>query len=118
IGTDRPEHLEVAATIAAASRDAYRKLVHAEPQFYEYFRAVTPIDVIERMQIGARPVHRSDDGAPGSLRAVPWVFAWTQPRHMLPGWYGAGTGLYAAIKKFGAARVRATYSEWFFLRNL
>jgi phosphoenolpyruvate carboxylase len=118
IGTDRPEHLEVAATIAAASREAYRRLVHAEPQFYEYFRAVTPIDVIERMQIGSRPVHRSDDGAPGSLRAVPWVFAWTQPRHMLPGWYGAGTGLFAAIKKFGAARVRATCSEWFFLRNL
>jgi phosphoenolpyruvate carboxylase len=70
------------------------------------------------MQIGSRPVHRSDPGLLDSLRAVPWVFAWTQPRHMLPGWYGAGAGLFAAIRKFGAARVRATYSEWFFLRNL
>jgi phosphoenolpyruvate carboxylase len=118
IGTDRADHLEVAATIASASREAYRKLVHSEPQFYDFFRAVTPIDVIERMQIGSRPVHRSDPGSLDSLRAVPWVFAWTQPRHMLPGWYGAGTGLYAAIKEFGAARVRATYTEWFFLRNL
>jgi phosphoenolpyruvate carboxylase len=118
IKADRADHLEVATTMAAASRDAYRKLVHAEPQFYEFFRAVTPIDVIERMQIGSRPVHRSDPGSLDSLRAVPWVFAWTQPRHMLPGWYGAGTGLAAAIKKFGAARVRATYAEWFFLHNL
>ena len=118
IGTDRADHLEVAATVAAASREAYRKLVHSEPEFYDFFRAVTPIDVIERMQIGSRPVHRAGPGTLDSLRAVPWVFAWTQPRHMLPGWYGAGTGLYAAVKKFGAARVRATYSDWFFLRNL
>jgi phosphoenolpyruvate carboxylase len=52
------------------------------------------------------------------LRAVPWVFAWTQSRHMLPGWFGAGSGLAAAVKQFGAARVRATYSDWFFMRNL
>jgi phosphoenolpyruvate carboxylase len=118
IETDRADHLEVAATIAAASREAYRKLVHAEPEFYEFFRAVTPIDVIERMQIGSRPVHRDGSESLDSLRAVPWVFAWTQSRHMLPGWYGAGAGLVAAIKQFGAARVRATYNEWFFLRNL
>ena len=118
IQSDDPGHLEVASTIASASREAYRKLVHSDPQFYDFFRAVTPIDVIERMQIGSRPVRRSEPGALDSLRAVPWVFAWTQPRHMLPGWYGAGAGLEAAIKQFGAARVRATYTEWFFLRNL
>ena len=118
IQTDSPEHLEVATTIAAASREAYRKLVHSNPEFYEFFRAVTPIDVIERMQIGSRPVHRSEPGSLDSLRAVPWVFAWTQSRHMLPGWYGAGAGLAAAIKQFGMARVRATYTDWFFLRNL
>ena len=49
-----------ADTIAAASRDAYRELVYAESDFYDYFRAVTPIDVIERMQIGSRPVHRAE----------------------------------------------------------
>jgi phosphoenolpyruvate carboxylase len=123
IQSDRADHLEVAATIAAASREAYRKLVHGEAQFYDYFRAVTPIDVIERMQIGSRPVHRAERGSGSralldSLRAVPWVFAWTQSRHMLPGWYGAGAGLAAAVKQFGSARVRATYTDWFFLRNL
>ncbi len=80
-----------------------------EPEFYDYFRAVTPIDVIERMQIGSRPVHRSERGCVDSLRAVPWVFAWTQTRHMLPGWYGAGAGLAAARKTLwfrpGARRV-------------
>jgi phosphoenolpyruvate carboxylase len=96
----------------------YRKLVHGEPRFHDFFRAVTPIDVIERMQIGSRPVHRVDGGSLDSLRAVPWVFAWTQSRHMLPGWFGAGSGLAAAIGQFGLERVRQTYGEWFFLRNL
>ena len=116
--TDRPEHLEVAATIAAVSREAYRKLVFSDPKFYEFFRAVTPIDVIERMQIGSRPVHRIGGDSVDSLRAVPWVFAWTQSRHMLPGWYGAGAGLTAALKQFGPARLKATYTDWYFLRSL
>ena len=118
IAPDRADHLEVATTVAAASREAYRKLVHAEREFYEYFRAVTPIDVIERMQIGSRPVQRAESGTLDSLRAVPWVFAWTQSRHMLPGWYGAGAGLGAALKQYGEARVRDTYGSWFFMRNL
>jgi len=120
ITTDRADHLEVAATIAEASRTAYRELVHADPEFCDYFRHVTPIDVIERMQIGSRPVHRIERGTGplDSLRAVPWVFAWTQSRHMLPGWYGSGAGLAAALKRYGAARVRETYANWFFMRNL
>jgi phosphoenolpyruvate carboxylase len=49
---------------------------------------------------------------------VPWVFAWTQSRHILPGWYGAGTGLAAALEQHGEERVRDTYANWFFMRNL
>jgi phosphoenolpyruvate carboxylase len=118
VAADRAEHLECAATMAAASREAYRQLVHGDREFYDYFRAVTPIDVIERMQIGSRPVQRPERGALDSLRAVPWVFAWTQTRHMLPGWFGAGAGLAAAVKQHGEALVRATYADWFFMRNL
>jgi phosphoenolpyruvate carboxylase len=114
---DRADHLECATAIAAASREHYRALVR-QPEFYDYFRAVTPIDVIERMQIGSRPVHRFDRDTLDTLRAVPWVFAWTQSRHILPGWYGAGSGLAAALERFGAARVRDTYANWFFMRNL
>ncbi len=115
--SDRPEHLECATILAVASREAYRKLVR-QPDFYDYFRAVTPIDVIERMQIGSRPVHRAEHDTLDTLRAIPWVFAWTQSRHMLPGWFGAGFGLAAALEQCGEARMRAIYENWFFMRNL
>ncbi|HEX5459137.1 MAG TPA: phosphoenolpyruvate carboxylase [Steroidobacteraceae bacterium] len=115
---DSTAHLECAATLAEASREAYRRLVYGDREFHDYFRAVTPIDVIERMQVGSRPVHREDGRSIEGLLPVPWVFAWTQTRHMLPGWFGAGTGLAAAIERHGAERMRAAYSEWFFLRGL
>jgi len=111
-------HLQCAATLSEASREAYRRLVYHDPEFHDYFRAVTPIDVIERMQVGSRPVHRENDRNIAGLLPVPWVFAWTQTRHMLPGWFGAGTGLAAAIERHGAERMRAAYAEWFFLRSL
>jgi phosphoenolpyruvate carboxylase len=118
LASDSAAHLECAATLADASRDAYRRLVYGEREFYEYFRAVTPIDVIERMQIGSRSVHRSEIEAVAGLLPVPWVFAWTQARHMLPGWYGAGSGLRVALEQHGLPRLREAYTNWFFLRNL
>jgi len=118
LAPDAPEHLEIAAHLAAESRAAYRRLVYGEARFYQYFEAVTPIDVIERMQIGARSVHRAERGGLEALLPVPWVFAWSQIRSMFPAWYGSGTGLAAVVEKFGLARVRAACDSWFFLRNL
>jgi phosphoenolpyruvate carboxylase len=118
LAPDAPEHLEIAAHLADESRAAYRRLVYGEARFYRYFEAVTPIDVIERMQIGARSVHRAEQGGLEALLPVPWVFAWTQTRCMFPDWYGAGTGLAAVMEKFGLPRVRAACDSWFFLRNL
>lgn len=115
---ERPEHLGCAVTIAQASRAAWRGLVHDDAQFYDYFRAVTPIDVIERMQIGSRPAMRPGAQGLTALRAVLWVFAWTQSRHLLPGWYGAGAGLDAAISTHGLDRLREAYASWPFLRGL
>ena len=70
------------------------------------------------MQVGGRPAVRPGfDGLQG-LRASPWVFAWTQNRMMLPGWFGAGTGLRTAIDAFGLADVRSAAREWAFLRDL
>ncbi|HEY0767698.1 MAG TPA: phosphoenolpyruvate carboxylase [Steroidobacteraceae bacterium] len=115
---DSAEHLEIAALLAQESRAAYRRLVYEQPQFYGYFQAVTPIDVIERMQIGSRSVHRSQGTSIEGLLPVPWVFAWSQTRYMLPGWYGAGTGLRAALAEFGLPRLREACGSWFFLRNL
>ncbi len=113
-----PAHLEVADLLARASRNAYRELVYGAPQFYEFFQAVTPIDVIERMQIGSRSAHRDTHPGLDALLPVPWVFAWSQARFMLPGWYGAGHGLQVAVQQLGMQRVRAAHDGWFFLRNL
>jgi phosphoenolpyruvate carboxylase len=117
LSPDSPGFLACATTLAQASRETYRRLAY-EPPFFEYFRAVTPIDVIERMQIGSRSIHREENRGIDGLLPVPWVFAWTQTRHMIPGWYGAGTGLRAALEKHGLARMREAYGSWFFLRNL
>jgi len=115
---DLPAHLEVARLLAQESRQAFRALVYGHPEFYAFFQAVTPIDVIERMQIGSRSVHRSADAGLAALLPVPWVFAWSQARFMLPGWYGAGAGLAAAARALGAERLREAYAGWFFFRNL
>ncbi|MGH8260833.1 MAG: phosphoenolpyruvate carboxylase, partial [Steroidobacteraceae bacterium] len=92
--------------------------VYADPAFHEYFRCVTPIDVIERMQIGSRPAYRSAPPRLESLRPVPWTFAWTQSRHMLPAWYGAGSGLAEAIGRHGLGAVRDAYESEIYLRRL
>jgi len=83
-----------------------------------WFRAVTPIDVIERMQIGARPIVRPGMEGLAGLRSVPWVFAWTQNRMLLPGWFGSGSGLRAVIAEFGSDEVRRAIRSWPFLRQL
>ncbi len=118
IPPDSAAHLEVARVLAQESRATYRQLVYSRPEFYEFFQAATPIDVIERMQIGSRSVHRSAGAGLGALLPVPWVFAWSQARFMLPGWYGAGSGLAAAVRALGGDRVREAYGSWFFFRNL
>jgi len=100
------------ADLAHESRRAYRALVWEDPRFTVYFRHATPIDVIERMAIGSRPASRRSGGGVENLRAIPWVFAWTQSRHMLPGWYGVGTGLQAIVARHGREAVRAMAVEW------
>jgi phosphoenolpyruvate carboxylase len=108
--------------IAADSRAAYRSLVYDDARFVEYFRQATPIDVIQRMAIGSRPATRRDPDDPGGmieqLRAIPWVFAWTQSRHLLPGWYGVGTAFDRAVARYGTATVNEMVREWPFLRAL
>lgn len=90
-----PAWREVMEVLSAASRAKYRSLVHDDPDFPELFRSMTPIDVIERLRIGSRPAKRRAMRGVGDLRAIPWVFAWTQARVILPGWFGVGTGLQA-----------------------
>ncbi len=117
-GSEAPEWREMMDVIAAESRAAYRKLIYDAPGFYEYFRSATPIDVIERMRIGSRPSARRSQSGIEDLRAIPWVFAWTQSRFTLPGWYGLGTGLAKAIEQFGHEAFSDMFREWFFFRSL
>ena len=93
--------------------------VYGDIAFAEYFRAATPIDVIERMKIGSRPSLRK--GAAfriEQLRAIPWVFSWSQSRHALPGWFGLGTGLEEICASEGEAAIVDMARDWPFFRLL
>jgi phosphoenolpyruvate carboxylase len=113
-----PRWHEALAEFAEASRDAYRALVHEDDAFLEYFHAVTPVDVIERMQIGSRPVTRAVGGGIEALRAIPWMFAWSQSRYMLPGWFGVGSGIAAMNQSFGPELLGEMYARWPFVASL
>jgi phosphoenolpyruvate carboxylase len=86
---------KVAADVGQAARAAYRELIES-PGFDEWFARVSPIDELGRMRIGSRPSRRTGGRRLEDLRAIPWVFAWSQMRLNLPGWYGLGSGLRAA----------------------
>jgi phosphoenolpyruvate carboxylase len=113
-----PAHAAAMQTIAARSLSAYRELVFGGPRFFEYFRAATPLDVIERMHIGSRPAARAGGNGIKALRAIPWVFAWTQSRHMLPGWFGFGSGLSAALEQYGDDVLGQMVAHWPFFSHL
>ncbi len=101
----------LAADLAQTSRTHYRALVHEHAEFPAYFRAATPIDVIERLRLGSRPSKRREGGI-DALRAIPWVFAWSQNRSGLTGWYGVGTALAHGIATHGHAAIAAMAQDW------
>jgi phosphoenolpyruvate carboxylase len=113
-----PRWQEAMTAFAEASRRAYRALVHEDSAFSDYFQSVTPVDVIERMQIGSRPVTRAAGGGIEALRAIPWMFAWSQSRHMLPGWFGVGSGITAVKERFGPELLGEMYARWPFVATL
>ena len=120
-GTQPPvaqAQLAAMRTIAARSLEAYRRLVFDNAQFAEFLRAATPLDVIERVHDGSRSAARAGGDGIGSLRAIPWVFAWTQSRHMLPGWFGFGSGLEAALQEHGAQVIGEMSAQWPFFAHL
>jgi len=105
------ESMELLATTAAR---AYRSLVYEEPRFPAFFRDCTPIDVIAELPLGSRPASRGIVTDLASLRAIPWIFAWTQNRSLLPSWYGAGSGLEAVPLPIG----QEMWHDWPFFRGL
>uniref|UniRef100_UPI0030D9C192 phosphoenolpyruvate carboxylase n=1 Tax=uncultured Arenimonas sp. TaxID=546226 RepID=UPI0030D9C192 len=109
---------EMAATIATAARAHYRGLVYESEGFVPYFRDATPIDVIERLRIGSRPSKRGNAGGVSSLRAIPWVFAWSQNRCGLTAWLGVGTGLAEGIARYGQDAIAEMARDWPFFATL
>jgi phosphoenolpyruvate carboxylase len=109
---------ECVGLVAGHSAQAWRSLVYETPQFNDFFRAATPIDVVERMQIGASQPLRADQRGIEAIRPAAWVFAWAQSRHMIPGWYGAGAGLEFARSERGIELLRRCYQGWPFFRTL
>jgi phosphoenolpyruvate carboxylase len=103
--------------LAGYARAAYRDLVGADG-FVAWFRSATPIDVIEHMTMGSRPASRRSMHGVEDLRAIPWVFAWTQCRAIMPGWYGLGSALERGVAEFGEDAVAEMVRDWPFLGTL
>jgi phosphoenolpyruvate carboxylase len=105
---------ETMELLAERSGGAYRELVD-DTGFVDFFRAFTPVDELALLNIGSRPARRPEAADyMASLRAIPWVFAWTQNRCLLPAWYGCGTAFAAAE----TSELRTLYREWPFFRSL
>ncbi len=116
---ERSAHAEsVMERMAAVSERAYRDLVHGDPDFARFFSAVTPLDEVSRLQVGSRPARRRADGGIASLRAIPWVFSWTQSRIVLPAWFGLGIALADAREREGVEVLRGLERSWGFFGGL
>ncbi len=107
-----PLYREAISLMAERSAEVYRDLVYGDPEFVAFFQKATPIDAIARLQLGSRPARRSGSTRIEDLRAIPWVFSWTQTRTLLPGWYGLGAALEAGRDTFGLELLREMDAEW------
>ncbi len=114
----QPWH-EIMEELAARSRQHYRALIYEQPDFVEFFHQVTPIEEISQLQISSRPARRGGKKDLASLRAIPWVFSWTQTRFLLPSWYGVGTALQEFLQEEPEENLkllRYFYYKWPFFK--
>jgi phosphoenolpyruvate carboxylase len=112
-------HAEIMEELSRRALAAYRGLVGG-PGFMDWFRAATPFGEIAKLNIGSRPAARKASDSLDDLRAIPWVFSWSQCRAMVPGWYGFGSAVESLLKeKQGSlAELREMYAAWPFFRAM
>lgn len=114
-----PAWRDLMERLAARSVEVYRAVVRHEPQFVEYFRQATPEQELARLPLGSRPAKRRSQGGIETLRAIPWIFAWTQTRLMLPAWLGAGQALHESMAEGERQQLRDMMRQWpFFLARI
>jgi phosphoenolpyruvate carboxylase len=120
LGADAPAAYALMDELAAAAQRAYRALVYETPGFVRWFREATPLAEIAELNIGSRPASRTASDRIEDLRAIPWVFSWTQCRILLPGWFGTGTALatWAGDDPGRLDRLRALHDRWPFFRTV
>jgi len=112
------EWIQIMDQMSSTSCQAYREIVKEQAEFVRYFREVTPEQELGRLMIGSRPTKRRASGGVESLRAIPWMFAWTQTRLILPAWLGLGEALQEAINKNQISLVQNMLSTWPFFFSL
>jgi phosphoenolpyruvate carboxylase len=122
-GRSRPHHeserfARLLAEMAEDSAAVYRSVVHDNPDFVAFFEAVTPVHEISRLRLGSRPAKRTKSGGIEDLRAIPWVFSWTQARIVLPAWLGLGTALHHARDRHGLELLQRMAVEWPFFTSV
>ncbi|WP_345770456.1 phosphoenolpyruvate carboxylase [Blastococcus saxobsidens] len=120
LGDDAEDAYALLDELAAGAQRAYRELVHETPGFVEWFRAATPIGELAELNIGSRPPSRKAGNSITDLRAIPWVFSWSQTRIMLPGWYGTGSALeeWVGDSDERLERLRDLHRRWPFFRTI
>ncbi|WP_174731405.1 phosphoenolpyruvate carboxylase [Mesobacillus harenae] len=111
--------VEAIEEMSSISLTKYQSLVFSDPDFITYFNQATPLKELASLNIGSRPMSRKNSNSLENLRAIPWVFAWTQSRQLLPAWYAAGSGLESFASK-GSENIKLLqemYEEWPFFRS-
>ena len=103
--------------MADCSAEVYRRIVHEDRDMVRFFSTITPVDEISRLRIGSRPARRRNRGGIDDLRAIPWVFAWTQARIVVPAWLGVGSALAAAREAHGLELLREMLTRWPFFET-
>jgi len=110
---------EIMERLSVRSRQHYRALIYEQPDLVEFFHQVTPIQEISQLQISSRPARRKGKRNLDGLRAIPWVFSWTQTRFLLPSWYGVGTALKEFVDENPSEHLELLqyfYAKWPFFK--